>query len=183
MRWLPLMPGGADLSQRLAASAAQVQQLEQRVQGMQRQWESDLGRLDRVPAALPLLPDQDFQVTSGFGFRLDPFNHLPSMHEGIDFVAPVGTPVRVTAQGVVIRSEHAGAYGEYVDVQHEDGFVTRYAHLSARQVREGESLRRGDIVGLLGNTGRSSGPHLHYEVIYQGRAMHPARALAAWSRR
>jgi murein DD-endopeptidase MepM/ murein hydrolase activator NlpD len=103
------------------------------------------------------------------------------MHEGIDFVAPIGTPVLATAAGVVVRAEYAGAYGLMVEVAHADGFVTRYAHLKTIQVKPQDVVERHDAVGTLGNTGRSTGPHLHYEVIYKGRALHPAKALAAWA--
>ena len=147
---------------------------------MQSQWQQDMNRLDRVPTLLPL--SGEYLLTSSFGVRADPMTHLPSMHEGIDFVAPVGTPVMVTAPGKVVRAEYSGAYGNMVEVSHEEGFVTRYAHLKTIFVKPGQSLERLSLVGTLGNTGRSTGPHLHYEVIWRGNAMHPAKALAAWSR-
>lgn len=146
---------------------------------MQERWQSDFGRLDLLPTVLPL--SGDFMLSSTFGVRADPLTHLPSMHEGIDFVAPIGTPVLATATGIVVRAEYAGAYGNMVEVAHADGFVTRYAHLKTIQVKPQDVLQRHDAVGTLGNTGRSTGPHLHYEVIFKGRAMHPAKALAAWA--
>jgi murein DD-endopeptidase MepM/ murein hydrolase activator NlpD len=146
---------------------------------MQERWQSDFGRLDLLPTVLPL--SGDFMLSSTFGVRADPLTHLPSMHEGIDFVAPIGTPVLATATGIVVRAEYAGAYGNMVEVAHADGFVTRYAHLRTIQVKPQDVLQRHDAVGTLGNTGRSTGPHLHYEVIFKGRAMHPAKALAAWA--
>ena len=112
----------------------------------------------------------------------DPLTHQPSMHEGIDFVAPVGTPVLATAPGQVLRAEYSGAYGNMVEVSHQDGFVTRYAHLKTIFVKPGQFIRREETLGTLGNTGRSTGPHLHYEVLLHGQPMHPAKALAAWSR-
>jgi len=136
--------------------------------------------LAKLPTALPLT--QDFSITSGFGVRADPMTHQASMHEGIDFVAPVGTKVLSTAEGKVLRSGRAGAYGEMIEVAHVDGFVSRYAHLSRRVVNEGDHIKQGQLIGFLGNTGRSTGPHLHYEVVYQGQAMHPAKAFAAWAR-
>jgi murein DD-endopeptidase MepM/ murein hydrolase activator NlpD len=123
----------------------------------------------------------NFLLSSSFGVRADPLTHLPSMHEGIDFVAPIGTPVLATAAGVVLRAEYAGAYGLMVEVAHADGFVTRYAHLKTIQVKPQDVIERHAAVGTLGNTGRSTGPHLHYEVIFKGRALHPAKALAAWA--
>jgi murein DD-endopeptidase MepM/ murein hydrolase activator NlpD len=82
---------------------------------------------------------------------------------------------------VVLRAEYAGAYGYMVEVAHAEGFVTRYAHLKTLHVKPNDVLKRQAQVGTLGNTGRSTGPHLHYEVIYKGQAMHPVKALAAWS--
>ena len=181
LKAVPIGPSHpADLRSELAFTAQQIQQLEETLITKQAQWQRDLDRVSKLPTALPLA--QDFSITSGFGVRADPMTHQPSMHEGIDFVAPVGTPVLATADGKVLRSGFSGAYGEMVDVLHADGFVSRYAHLSRRHVNEGDKVERGQLLGLLGNTGRSTGPHLHYEVMYQGQAMHPAKAFAAWAR-
>ncbi|MGV0961699.1 MAG: M23 family metallopeptidase [Limnohabitans sp.] len=170
----------ADLSREMALTAQQIQAFEQAMTQTQAQWQREVERVGRVPTALPLT--SDFAITSGFGVRADPMTHVPSMHEGIDFVAPIGSQVRATAAGKVLRSGRAGAYGEMIEVVHADGFVSRYAHLSRRQVDEGDVIERGQVIGLLGNTGRSTGPHLHYEVVYQGQAMHPTQAFAAWAR-
>jgi murein DD-endopeptidase MepM/ murein hydrolase activator NlpD len=169
-----------DLNSELESTAQQIQELEATLIKKQSQWQRDLERVAKLPTGLPLT--QDFSITSGFGVRADPMTHQASMHEGIDFVAPVGTPVSATAAGTVLRSARAGAYGEMVEVAHADGFVSRYAHLSRRHVNEGDKIERGQVLGLLGNTGRSTGPHLHYEVMYQGQAMHPTKAFAAWAR-
>lgn len=181
---LNLLPGwglsGNKLSQQLEVTAQHFLEYEKNLGVMHSQWQKDLSRLDRVPTLLPL--SGEFLLTSSFGVRADPMTHLPSMHEGIDFVAPVGTPVMVTAPGKVVRAEYSGAYGNMVEVSHEEGFVTRYAHLKTIFVKPGQNLDRMGLVGTLGNTGRSTGPHLHYEVILHGQAMHPAKALAAWSR-
>ena len=170
----------SDLSVELDATAQQIQELEETLTNKQAQWQRDVERVAKLPTALPLT--QDFSITSGFGVRADPMTHQPSMHEGIDFVAPIGTQVRATADGRVLRSGRAGAYGEMVEVAHADGFVSRYAHLSRIHVHEGDRVERGQLIGLLGNTGRSTGPHLHYEVLFQGQAMHPTKAFAAWAR-
>lgn len=167
------------LNHQLDQSIEKVLHYDKTLADMQTRWQGDLGRLDLVPTVLPL--SGDFLLSSTFGVRADPLTHLPSMHEGIDFVAPIGTPVLATADGVVLRAEYAGAYGNMVEVAHADGFVTRYAHLKTIQVKPQDVLQRHDVVGTLGNTGRSTGPHLHYEVIFKGRAMHPAKALAAWA--
>lgn len=170
----------SDLSSELESTAQQIQALEQTLLKQHAQWQRDVERVSKLPTALPL--SSDFSITSGFGVRADPLTHGPSMHEGIDFVAPLGTQVLATAAGKVLRSGRLGAYGEMVEVMHDDGFVSRYAHLSRRHVNEGDRIGRGQVIGLLGNTGRSTGPHLHYEVVYQGQPMHPTKAFAAWAR-
>lgn len=167
------------LEQQIDRSLAQAQGYQQSLAYLQSQWAQDLSRLESVPTLLPLAGD--FLLTSSFGFRLDPFTRLPSLHEGLDFVAPVGTPILATAAGQVLRAEYAGAYGHLVELAHGNGLVTRYAHLKSIAVKPGERLAPQAVVGYLGNTGRSTGPHLHYEVLYQGRSMHPTQALAAWA--
>jgi murein DD-endopeptidase MepM/ murein hydrolase activator NlpD len=168
------------LKTQMDQSLQKAQRYDEAMQDMQSRWQKDLGRMDFLPTLLPI--SGDFAVTSGFGFRSDPITRLPSLHEGIDFVAPVGTPVLSTAPGVVLQSEYSGAYGNMVDIQHAEGFVTRYAHLQVIHVQPGQTIATHQAVGTLGNTGRSTGPHLHYEVMFKGQALHPVKALAAWSR-
>jgi murein DD-endopeptidase MepM/ murein hydrolase activator NlpD len=95
------------------------------------------------------------------------------MHEGIDFAGPVGKPILATAQGVVVNAEYSGGYGNQVKIDHGYGYETLYAHLSELEVKIGDRVERGDVLGYLGNTGRSSGPHLHYGVYRNGRAVNP----------
>lgn len=157
----------------------QIEALEAVVTHRQRWWEKGLRRLDRLPWTVPL--DGDFYVSSGFGIRSDPFDGELGQHKGVDLVAPLGTPVLATAAGRVTRSERSGAYGEWVEVEHAEGFATRYAHMTKRRVKVGQSVARRDVVGWLGSTGRSTGPHLHYEVRYLDEPMHPVKALIAWA--
>jgi murein DD-endopeptidase MepM/ murein hydrolase activator NlpD len=139
--------------------------------------EAELTRaLDRVPVKRPLL---DAEVTSGFGVRLDPFLRQPALHAGVDFRGDSGEPVRVTAAGRVLAAGFNGGYGLAVDVDHGGGLVTRYAHLSAITVNEGGEVKAGDVVGKIGTTGRSTGPHLHYEVRVNGEPVDPQRFLRA----
>lgn len=181
MNLLPQWRSNDDaLANQIDQSLQKAQRFDQAMQEMQNRWQKDLGRIDLLPTLLPIAGD--FAVTSGFGFRVDPLSRLPSMHEGIDFVAPVGTPVLSTAPGVVLLAEYSGAYGNVVDIQHAEGFVTRYAHLQTIHVQPGQIMAPHQTVGTLGNTGRSTGPHLHYEVIFNGRALHPVKALTAWGR-
>jgi len=103
------------------------------------------------------------------------------MHEGLDFSAEVGTPVLATAPGVVIRSEWDNGYGNVIEIKHAENYVTRYAHLSKRLVAENAQLTRGVVIGNVGSTGRSTGPHLHYEVFQNGRVLNPMLVLPAKS--
>lgn len=179
-----LLPGWSlsdwRLDQQLDHSLEQVERIEQSLRQMQSRWDQDLKRLHGVPTRLPIAGN--FAITSSFGFRLDPLTQLPSLHEGIDLVAPVGTPILATAAGEVTKAEYAHAYGHWVEVRHADGFSTRYAHLQTILVHVGDRVTPQTSLGTLGNSGRSTGPHLHYEVHYKGRSMHPAKAMAAWVR-
>jgi murein DD-endopeptidase MepM/ murein hydrolase activator NlpD len=99
------------------------------------------------------------------------------MHEGLDFVAEVGSPIVATAAGTVTRSGWDASYGNVVEVSHVEGFMTRYAHLSKRMVEVGQNVQRGETIAQLGNTGRSTGPHLHYEVLRNDRVLNPNQML------
>jgi murein DD-endopeptidase MepM/ murein hydrolase activator NlpD len=118
------------------------------------------------------------RFTSGFGMRADPFTGLPRFHNGIDLANRVGTPVRAAASGRVVHIEsQIGNYGRFVIVRHPDGFQTLYAHLEGFSVRTGEYVERGETLGTMGNTGRSTGPHLHFSVIRNGTFVDPLRYL------
>jgi murein DD-endopeptidase MepM/ murein hydrolase activator NlpD len=131
----------------------------------------------KVLAATPsMLPVQGF-FSDGFGWRKDPFTGGRAFHEGLDIVASPGTVVRAPADGLVTRAGRMSGYGRAVDLSHGFGFGTRFGHLSAVLVRPGERVRRGDVIGRVGSTGRSTGPHLHYEVLKEGRQVNPRRYL------
>lgn len=138
-------------------------------------------RLRRVVTALPLERPVNgaSDLTSGFGVRQDPFTRGPAMHTGLDFKADAGTPVRATGPGRVVTAEYNGGYGNMVEVEHGNGITTRYAHLSSIVVEEGEAVGAGAVVGRIGSTGRSTGPHLHYETRVGGDAIDPQRFLQA----
>jgi len=133
--------------------------------------------LKRLPLARPLSTEHD--ITSSFGTRLDPFTRGLAMHSGIDFRAPPGTAVRATAPGRVIEAGYSGGYGRMVEIDHGNGLSTRYAHLSSIQVSEGDTILAGQVLGTVGSTGRSTGPHLHYEVRIDDDATDPMRFLRA----
>lgn len=120
-------------------------------------------------------------VGSGFGSRLDPFSGQMAMHAGLDFAAPVGTPILAAAGGVVSLSEYNPAYGNMIVVDHGNGLQTLYAHASKLQVRAGEIVRKGQQIAQVGSTGRSTGAHLHFEVHVNGAPQNPARFLSRQS--
>ncbi len=124
-----------------------------------------------------LVPIDAERVGSPFGRRVDPFAGIGAMHEGIDFVADTGTPVIAAAGGVVVTAEFHPQYGNLIEIEHGHEFSSRYAHLSKIGVKTGQIVRRGDRIAASGNTGRSTGPHLHFEVRYRGVAQNPARFL------
>ncbi len=111
--------------------------------------------------------------TSGFGLRADPFTGQPAFHEGVDISTSRSEPVLATADGTVLRSGWAGEYGKAIEIAHGDRYTTLYGHLEATLVAEGQIVHRGDRVGLVGSTGRSTAPHLHYEVRVDGHPVNP----------
>lgn len=123
------------------------------------------------------LPVKNAFFGSPFGTRVDPIAGMRARHEGIDFVAPVGTPIVAAADGVVVVAEYHPEFGNMIDIDHGDGLISRYAHLSRLDVAPGRLIRRGDGIGAVGNTGRSTGPHLHFEVRMLGVAQNPALFL------
>lgn len=135
--------------------------------------------LAHIPSVPPILPDRrQFRLASAFGYRVDPVYGGVRFHEGQDFAAHVGYPVYATGDGVVIKTEFKfSGYGNEVMIDHGFGYKTRYAHLSRIDVAEGIKVSRGDLIGAIGNTGKSTGPHLHYEVIYMGRPVNPWRYM------
>ncbi|MCS6760215.1 MAG: M23 family metallopeptidase, partial [Candidatus Devosia euplotis] len=136
-----------------------------------------LGGQQALLSATPSRAPTHGYVTSGYGMRVDPFTGLPQFHSGIGFSAQMGAKVAATADSVVIFAGRKGAYGNVVEIEHETGFVTKFAHLSEINVSTGDKARRGQTIGAVGNTGRSTGPHLHYEVRLRGIAQNPQRFL------
>lgn len=142
---------------------------------------ADVDRLSRalstVPVRKPIMGEID--LSSGFGVRSDPFLGRPAMHSGLDFRSETGSPVRATAHGVVESAGWNGGYGKVVELDHGNGFSTRYGHLSEIEVKAGQHVRTGQIIGRVGSTGRSTGPHLHYETRIDGDAVDPQKFLRA----
>ncbi|BCG94991.1 M23 family metallopeptidase [Mesorhizobium sp. 131-2-1] len=137
-----------------------------------------LDHLKKEARRLPLAnPAPGHSVTSPFGVRTDPILGTAALHSGMDFRAPMGMPAKVTAPGVVTKAGWNGGYGRMVEVDHGNGFATRYGHLSEIDVTVGQKLAAGDAIGKTGSSGRSTGPHLHYEVRHNGEAVDPLRFL------
>jgi murein DD-endopeptidase MepM/ murein hydrolase activator NlpD len=130
-----------------------------------------------VPLRLPITGE--IEITSPFGVRVDPFQHVAAMHTGIDFRGEYGEPIHATAAGTVTNAGWSGGYGKMVEVDHGNGLATRYGHLSEIDVKVGQTIRIGQVVGRLGSTGRSTGPHLHYETRVDGEAVNPEKFLIA----
>ena len=139
-----------------------------------------LGTLRRIAMKLPIArPIEGAAITSRFGARRDPFVGRLAMHTGIDFRSPTADPVRSTAPGTVLSAGYAGGYGYMVEIDHGNGVTTRYAHLSRLLVKAGDVIPAGAVVGRTGSTGRSTGPHLHYEVRIDGKATDPMTYIKA----
>jgi murein DD-endopeptidase MepM/ murein hydrolase activator NlpD len=134
--------------------------------------------MERALAAIPTaMPAASMMLSSGFGYRSDPFTGGGAMHAGLDFKGPVGTPILAAAEGKVVLAGFHGGYGNMIEIRHANGLVTRYAHLSGLNVRSGQMVERGVQIGRMGSTGRSTGSHLHFEVRQNGQAINPRKFL------
>ena len=138
-------------------------------------------RLTRVISDVPLRKpvNGEIDTSSGFGMRMDPFLRSPAMHTGLDMRGDTGDAVRATANGTVSSAGPNGGYGKMVEIEHSNGLSTRYAHLSAIDVKVGQTVKIGQVIGKIGSTGRSTGPHLHYETRVDGEAVDPQKYLRA----
>lgn len=132
--------------------------------------------LASMPSIKPVRADKlarDVKLLSGFGYRIHPIFKVPRMHAGLDFTAPQGTPIQATGAGRVIKAERGNGYGNHVVIDHGYGYQTLYGHMSKIDVKEGQMVRRGQVIGKVGSTGTSTAPHCHYEVHYRGQAVNP----------
>ena len=127
-----------------------------------------------IPAIQPISNKELIALASGFGLRIHPVYKVKKMHTGIDFAAPIGTPIYATADGVIDQLDVSfSGYGKKVEIDHGFGYRTRYAHMHGFTVRNGQHIKRGELIGYVGNTGLSTAPHLHYEVFINGRQVNP----------
>lgn len=130
--------------------------------------------LAAIPAIQPVKNEDLKRMASGFGYRSDPFTKIRKFHYGMDFTSPTGTPIYATGDGMVLKADNSlSGYGNHIEINHGYGYVTLYAHLSKYNCHPGQKVKRGDIIGYVGSTGRSEAPHLHYEVIKNGEKVNP----------
>lgn len=130
--------------------------------------------LAAMPAIQPVKNEDLTRMASGYGWRSDPFTKARKRHWGMDFTAPTGTPIYATGDGVVIRADqNSSGYGKHIRIDHGFGYITLYAHMSKYNVKKRQKVKRGDLIGFVGNTGRSQAPHLHYEIIKNGTKINP----------
>jgi murein DD-endopeptidase MepM/ murein hydrolase activator NlpD len=169
--------GGPFVPVKLAAEAGAFERQLYRINVNRAQMQRLNATLALVPYRKPVIGEVEF--TSGFGVRSDPFLGRPAMHTGLDFRAASGDPVRATANGKVVSSGWAGGYGRMVEIDHGNGLSTRYGHLSEINVKVGDIIKIGQVIGAVGSTGRSTGPHLHYETRIDGDAVDPQKFLRA----
>jgi murein DD-endopeptidase MepM/ murein hydrolase activator NlpD len=170
-------PSRSDRGSVLAEELGALQSRSNRLDGSLEELDRVFQDRARLLAATPnTMPTQGW-FSHGFGWRKDPFTGQRQFHRGIDIVNHTGTPVRATADGIVSRAMRVSDYGKTLDLSHGFGYVTRYAHLSEILVRPGQKVRRGEVIGRIGSTGRSTGPHLHYEVFRDSRRVNPWKYL------
>ena len=127
-------------------------------------------RIAMIPSIRPV---EEGYLNSTFGYRIDPIDNVKRFHQGQDITVKTGTPIYAPADGIVKRAYYAGGFGNHIKLQHGAGYTTLYAHLSKIKVKHGQKVKRGDIIGLTGNTGRSTAPHLHYEIHHNGKPQNP----------
>ena len=130
--------------------------------------------LEAIPSIQPIKNEDLTRMASGFGYRTDPFTKKRRFHYGMDFTAKKGIPIYATGNGIIKRADNrSSGYGKHIRIDHGFGYVSLYAHLSKYNVRRGQKVKRGDLIGYVGNTGRSRGPHLHYEIFKDKKRINP----------
>jgi murein DD-endopeptidase MepM/ murein hydrolase activator NlpD len=150
--------------------------LNQGIKKLEETWRDQHQWLRQLPTGSPIV--NQIGLSSNYGTRIDPFTRLLAQHPGVDFSAPTGTPILAAGDGLVLRAEYDSAYGNFIEIAHADQFVSKYAHASKVHVKAGQRIQRGQLIAEVGNTGRSTGPHLHYEISHQGKMINPMQILA-----
>ncbi|MGB4468244.1 MAG: M23 family metallopeptidase [Azovibrio sp.] len=170
--FIPAPLSEAALSQEIDRLAQDIEAKSKSLAAVENSLRENMVRREFLPTTLPVLGGA--RLGSPFGLRLDPFGRGRAIHEGLDFVAPPGTPVVAAAGGVVVNAAYHPEFGNLVEINHGGELMTRYAHLASMAVEVGSVVRRGQRLGALGSTGRSTGPHLHFEVKENGHPIDPA---------
>ncbi len=171
----PAMPlTTADLQRRLDQLSRQLESKSDYLGLLESELMDERVKKNQLPTALPIEAQWN---ASGFGWRPDPFTGEQAMHEGIDFIADAGTPIAAAAAGIVVTAERHPQYGNLIEIDHGNDLITRYAHASRVLVKQGALVKRGQKIAEVGSTGRSTGPHLHFEVRFKGVAQNPNRFL------
>ena len=150
-----------------------LQGLESRLRNVRK----DVERQEALAAATPSIWPAHGWLTGTFGGRSDPFTGEPGFHQGLDISTEKGQPVYATADGSVESAAYTGDYGNLIVLRHDFGLTTRYGHLSSFNVKPGATVKRGDVIGYVGSTGRSTGAHLHYEILANGKLINPLQLL------
>lgn len=165
---------GKDIAVQLNNLGARMAYQLESYKGIEKLINNQEAKLASLPAIQPVSNKQLNRIASGFGMRIDPVYGTPKMHKGLDFTAPQGTPIYATGDGVVkVAGNSADGYGNHVEINHGYGYETLYGHMVRVKVRVGERIKRGEIIGWVGSTGKSTGPHCHYEVSINGANVNP----------
>lgn len=160
----------------LEASLKELTLMNERLQRAEAKWLEELNLLSHMPTGFPIENHAD--LSSNYGSRIDPFTKLLTYHAGVDFSAPAGTIIYATGDGRIARTNFDRNNGQYIVIEHAEGFTSKYAHLKRFLIREGEKVKRGQAIAEVGSTGRSTSPHLHYEIAHKGMSINPMMALA-----
>jgi murein DD-endopeptidase MepM/ murein hydrolase activator NlpD len=154
-----------------------TQSINQSIKKLEDSWRDQYQWLSQLPTGSPIA--NQIGLSSNFGARIDPFTRSLAQHPGVDFSAPSGTPILASGDGVVLRAEYDGAYGNFIEIEHADQFVSKYAHARKLHVQVGQKIKRGQLIAEVGSTGRSTGAHLHYEISRNGTIINPMQILIA----
>jgi murein DD-endopeptidase MepM/ murein hydrolase activator NlpD len=166
----------APLSEKdLAATAKELSLMNARLQQTEANWLKELNLLSHMPTGSPI--ENHAGLSSNYGSRIDPFTKMLSYHSGVDFSAPAGTLIYATGDGRVARTDFDRGNGQFIVIEHAEGFTSKYAHIKRFLIREGEKVKRGQAIAEVGSTGRSTSPHLHYEIAHRGMTINPMMAL------
>jgi murein DD-endopeptidase MepM/ murein hydrolase activator NlpD len=160
----------------ISATVKEVALMNERLQKTEEHWLQELKLLNQMPTGFPI--ENKAGLSSNYGSRIDPFTHLLSYHSGVDFSAPAGTTIYAAGDGKVMRTDFDRGNGQYIVIEHAEGFTSKYAPISRFLIRQGDQVKRGQAIAEVGSTGRSTSSHLHYEIAYRGTPINPMEALS-----